>query len=249
MKKIIIANWKMNPTNAKEAKRLFESVRRVARKAKKVELMVAAPFVFLPVLKSGVVKLAAQDVFLKDTGPWTGEISASMLKALKISHVIVGHSERRELGDSDELINKKIKSALSKGLKVVLCVGEKVREPEAVPEMVRREIKEGLKGITKKFSSRVLIAYEPVWAISTTKGARPDNPQNLFEMGIFIKRVLLDIWGRNAAMRMPILYGGSVNSKNAESFLKVECISGALVGGASLKPDEFWKIIEIAKRI
>ncbi len=219
---------------------------------KKAEVVIAPPFLYLPLLKSGQVKLAAQDVFWGNPpaggGAFTGEISARMLKNLGVSCVIIGHSERRELGESEELINKKLKAAVSSGLKAVLCVGEKERGSENFQELVKAELKSGLKGIPRRLASRILIAYEPVWAISTNKRAKPDSPYNFFEMSIFIRRVILDIWGSRTALRVPVIYGGSVSSKNALGFLEVKGSAGLLVGGASLNPTEFNKILDEVKK-
>jgi len=258
MKKIIIANWKMNPASPKEAQRLFESAKSSARNLKKAEVVIAPPFLYLPLLKAGLprgkagqVKLAAQDVFWENPpaggGAFTGEISARMLKNLGVSYVIVGHSERRELGETDELISQKLKAAASGGLRAVLCVGERERVKDSFPTLVRDELKKALKGISRRFASKIIIAYEPVWAVSTGKNARPDTPQDFFEMSIFIRRVILDIWGKSAAFKIPILYGGSVSSKNAAGFLKVKGAAGLLVGKASLNAREFSKILEAVK--
>nr|KKS46646.1 MAG: Phosphoglycerate kinase [Candidatus Giovannonibacteria bacterium GW2011_GWF2_42_19] len=252
MKKIIIANWKMNPQTAKEARRLFDAIKKGVRPIKNTEVVIAPSFVHLSLFKpSGSIKLAAQDLFFEDPPAgrraYTGEISASMLKDLKVSYVIVGHSERRQyIGESDELISKKLESAFSRGFKTVLCVGEKEREEGGFSDIVRMQLKKALSCLSRNYTSRLIIAYEPLWAISTTKGARADTPQNAFEMTIFIRRAMLDIWGKNAALKIPILYGGSVNSKNAKGFLDVKGISGLLVGGASLKPDEFIKILRLS---
>lgn len=256
MKKIIVANWKMNPASAQEAKTLFEAAKRKARNLKKMEVVAAPPFVYLPFLStpslfnanSSNLRLGAQDVFFKEEGAYTGEISAKMLKSLGVSHVIVGHSERREYrGESDEVIHKKLKAVLSRGLKPILCVGEKEREGEGFPEIVKEELRSALKGIPRTYASRTIIAYEPIWAISTKSGGRADTPQDFFEMSIFIRRIILDIWGRKAAYRIPILYGGSVNAKNARGFLEVKGVGGLLVGQASIKPKEFSAILEIAE--
>ncbi len=254
MKKIIIANWKMNPATTQEALRLFSSVQKSARKLRGAEVVIMPPFVYLPLFKpSRAIKLGAQDVFFKDspagTGAYTGGISARMLRALGISYVLVGHSERREyFGETDKIISEKLNAAVSRGLKAVLCVGEKEKVKEAFPEIVKSELKAALARLPRRYAARTFITYEPVWAISTMKGAKPDTPQNFFEMSIFIRRAILDIWGKAAALKIPILYGGSVNSKNAGGFLGVKGTHGLLVGGASLRAEEFSKILDLAKR-
>jgi triosephosphate isomerase len=207
------------------------------------------PFVYLPLVKSaGALKIGAQDVASQEAGPWTGEVSAKMIKAMDANYALVGHSERRELGESDELINKKMYQGLSHGLKTILCVGEKEKSHEAFPGIVRNQIKSALNKIPRHLSGRTIIAYEPVWAISSNSGGRADTPQNFFEMSIFIRRTVLDIWGKQAALKLPIIYGGSVNAKNAEGFLNVDGGSGVLVGKSSLNAEEFKRILEIADK-
>ena len=249
MKKIIVANWKMNPTSAREARQLFWQIKNKARKLKGVETVIAPPFVYLPLFRpTSYFKLGAQDVSFADEGAWTGEISTQMLRDLKVSYVLVGHSERRELGETNDAVHQKLAAALSRGLRAVLCVGEKERSRDAFPALVREEIKSALKGVPRRFAARTLIAYEPVWAISSRSGGRADTPQNFFEMSIFIRRLVLDLWGKSAALKLPILYGGSVNSKNAAGFLGVKSSGGLLVGQASLNPGEFIRILEAASR-
>ena len=250
MKKIIIANWKMNPPSPKEAQAIFAKVKGRAARLSGVKTVIAPPFVFLPILKSGgKIKLAAQDVAKDDGGPWTGEVSARMVKGLGASYAIIGHSERRELGEGDEVVREKLYQSLSRGIKSVLCVGEKEKSQEVFPHIVRDEIKKALRGIPKYFASKTIIAYEPVWAISSHSKGKADTPQNFFEMSIFIRRTVLDVWGKLAALRLPIIYGGSVNAKNARGFLEVDGGAGVLVGKASLDAREFNKILEIANTI
>lgn len=247
-KTIIVANWKMFPSNLKEARGIFEKIKKESKKYDSIDTVIAPPHIFLPALEEGKIKLGAQDIFYKDEGPFTGEISANMLKSSGASYILVGHSERRELGETDEIVRKKFQHALSRGFRVVLCVGEKEKSDDAFPVIVKNEIISAIKGTPRKFASRVIIAYEPVWAISSHSGARADTPQNFFEMSIFIRRTILDIWGKSAALRIPVIYGGSVNSKNAKGFFEVKGSSGVLVGKASLNPSEFIKILDIANK-
>jgi triosephosphate isomerase len=252
MKRVIIANWKMSPPTIGEARRLFENTKRRAQNSRRLEVVLAPPFIYLPLFRaSRGLRLGAQDVFFKDPpaggGAYTGEISPKMLKALGVSYVILGHSERREyLGESNELINKKLKASLARGLKVILCVGEHERSKDKFPQIIKVELKKALEGVPRRFANRVLVAYEPIWAVGSGK---PDTPQELFEMSIFIRRTLLDIWGRALALKIPIIYGGSVNSKNVKNFLEVDGISGLLVGASSLDASEFGKILEIANKL
>jgi triosephosphate isomerase len=193
--------------------------------------------------------VGAQDVFWEEKGAYTGEISASILKNLGVKYVIIGHSERRELGETDEIINKKIKTALKSGLKVIFCIGEKERDIDNhFLNFIKDQISNSLKGIQKKFFKNLIIAYEPVWAISTHQGASADNPESALRIAIFIRRMLLEIVGGQFARQIPILYGGSVDSKNAREFLHNNGMQGLLVGSQSLIPKNFNEILKIANK-
>lgn len=214
-----------------------------------MELVIAAPFVYLenlkPKTKNSKLKIGAQNVFWENQGVYTGEVSPLMLKNMGVEYVIIGHSERRKhLGETDEMINKKVSAALKTGLKTVLCVGEdlKIRKrgPKAVKSFVKNQLKKDLKGIGNwKFKiENLVIAYEPVWAIGT---GRACPPKDALEMIKFIKKLLTT---NRKLQTTKVLYGGSVDSKNIEDFLQYKEIDGALVGGASLKPKEIKEIIK-----
>ncbi len=245
MKKLIIANWKMNPASEKEAVKLAAKTEKGALKSGN-DVVIAPPFPFLASVKKVLkkAKLGAQDDFWENQGAYTGEISPAMLKSFGVKYVIAGHSERRRLGETDDAINKKVKASLKIGLKPVLCVGEplEVRKKglAAAKNFVKGQLKKDLKGVSQ---SGLIVAYEPVWAISTNKGAKPDKPEDSLEMIRFIKAFLR----KERKMKPAVLYGGSVTSKNAESFIQYQDINGALVGGASLKSEEFIKIIKSSK--
>lgn len=252
MSKIIIANWKMNPRSRREAEDL-------ARGSDVEGLIICPPFVFLDDASRMIsrAKLGAQDAFWEEVGPYTGEVSAEELKDLGVEYVIVGHSERRQhLSETDEMVAKKIAAAMRAGLTPILCVGETLVERESgkTKEVVGRELEIGLSLVQGyriqdtgyRGLGEMIIAYEPVWAIGT---GIPDSPENMLDMVKFIKSRLSGIF--KAVIDKPkvkILYGGSVTSKNAEAFLKHPEIDGALVGGASLKPEEIKKIVEIGKK-
>jgi len=239
--KLLIANWKMNPENAKEAVKL-------ARAENLSSVVICPPFVYLEsvakLLKTDNLKLkaqlGAQNIFLSEPRAATGEISPAMLKKIGAEYVIIGHSERRRLlGETDELINRKVLAALKVGLKVVLCVGEPQRETRdkrqglrAAKNYIRKQLEKDLRGISLSLVAgrlSLIIAYEPIWAIGT---GVPDNPKSAVEMISFIKNFL----------KTKVLYGGSVTAKNAAGFLNCPEIDGALVGGASLNAKEFKKI-------
>lgn len=252
MKRIIVANLKMNPETRGEAERLFSGIKKTARNLRRVETVFCPPFIYLPFLTakagSANLKLGAQDSFWNNSsvkkGSFTGEISPLMLKKLGVKYAIIGHSERREhLKETDEMINKKVKAALKAELKTILCVGEKEKKEDALPGAVKKELESDLAGVSKKIAKNLIIAYEPVWAIGS---GQADKPEDVFEITIYIRRILFDIFGQKLAHSAPILYGGSVNEKNAKDFLALRNISGLLVGGASLNAKKFGEILRQA---
>ncbi len=250
MKKIIVANWKMNPQNLKEARRIFSNIEKAASKMLNVETIICLPFVYISSLKSQVssLKIGAQDVFWGDKGAYTGEISASMLKNLGVQYVIVGHSEERQdhPEEINKIINKKISQALKNNLKIILCVGEKKRDSKRkYLSFIKKEIIEGLKGIDKRDANNIIIAYEPIWAIGE-KAVKSDKPEDLYNIVFFIRKTLSSFLNKDTAENIPILYGGSVNVDNAYNFLKNGGVQGLLVGRSSLEEKIFSKILKDA---
>jgi len=232
MKKIIIANWKMNPNSLEEAKDIFEGIKSGA-KGINAEVVACPPFTYLAGLKG--LTLGGQNIFYEEKGAYTGEISAQMLKNLGCKYVLIGHSERRKyFNETDEDVNKKLKSAVSVGLIPIFCVGETEEERNAgkAEEVVERQIKIGLAGIEnwKLKIENLVLAYEPVWAIGTGNACSVDDAKKMLE---FIKKI----------KDVSVVYGGSVNGENAKSYIKEAGYDGLLVGGASLRPEEFVKII------
>jgi triosephosphate isomerase (TIM) len=243
MRKLIVANWKMNPASYKEADTLVQRVSKYAGKIKSVDVVLCPPFTWLTDLSHGATKgilWGAQDVFWEEKGAFTGEVSPVMLKNSNVKYVIIGHSERRKwLGETDEMVNKKVLAALKGGLRVILCVGEplSVRKKgfSTAKKFVKNQLIKDLRGVR----ASLVIAYEPIWAISGGKYGHPtDDPKDSAEMARFIRSVVM-----GQLPRVVVIYGGSVNSKNAKSFLQYKEIDGALVGGASLDAKEFNKII------
>ena len=244
-KKLIAANWKMNKTLPEAIELASELVKRIGN-AKEVEVAIAPNFTVLyevsKIIKNSVIKLAAQDIFWEEKGAYTGESSAKMIKEAGAEMVIIGHSERRKyFGDTDENINKKLKTALKEGLKPIFCVGEKLEEREQGKEksVVEKQVKNGISGIEEDSIKNIVIAYEPVWAIGTGKTATPEQAQ---EMHLFIRELTKNFFNNNIANNLKILYGGSVTPENTVSLLTQPDIDGALVGGASLNPDSFESI-------
>jgi triosephosphate isomerase len=215
-----------------------------------VDVAVIPPFVYLSAVEQAIgssgVALGAQDVYFEAKGAFTGEISAAMLKDVGCTYVLCGHSERRHvLGESDELVNQKLKASLSGGLLPILCVGELLEERDAsqTEQVVERQIRAGLAGLSAEKVSAVTIAYEPVWAIGTGRTATREQAQ---EVHAFIRKLLAGMYDESVAQEMRILYGGSVKADNAEELMGQEDVDGCLVGGASLKADDFVQIIEAA---
>src|ERR1035437_9441 len=241
--KIIIGNWKMNPRSLKEAEKLFGDVAKNISAIKKTEIVVCPPFLYLPafakvLVGKGKIKkqisLGAQDAFPGDVGAFTGEVSAEMLYNIGVRYVILGHSERRVLGENNNDVNKKIKSALVAGLRPILCVGEKARDVDhSYFNLVKTQIEECLAGISKNSINKIIVAYEPVWAISSTIDRKDATADDSREMAIFIRKILFDKFG-NEASKVRVIYGGSVNEKDAEEFLKNGGVDGLLPGRASL---------------
>jgi triosephosphate isomerase (TIM) len=247
-KKIIIGNWKMNPLSFKEAQKLFTNIAESVSDIKKTEIVICPPFLYLENLKkfSRKIFLGAQNVFWGDMGAYTGEVSGEMLYNMGVKYVILGHSERRAMGESNNNVNKKIKASIAAGLIPILCVGESIRdENHEYLNFVKIQIKECLNGISKNFISKIIIAYEPVWAIG--KGALPAIPEEFREMNIFIRKILSDKFGVREVENTKIIYGGSVDEKNTEGFIKDGNADGFLVGRASLDPKKFSNIIKICE--
>jgi len=247
-KKFIIANWKMNPQTVEEASRLVKGIL-AQRLTKNVELIIAPPFVYLDLVKKNCgkeIKLAAQNISWAERGAHTGEISGLMVKNLGCDYVIIGHSERRyKMGETDEMINLKLKAAFKIGLIPVLAVGEKESNDDII-KVLTRQVKSALEGMGVSEISRLIIAYEPVWAISTSGAGMVDTPDHALSAALLIRKIIGNLYGSEWTADFPVLYGGSVTSENAYDFIAQSGINGALVGGASLELQDFVKIIKAA---
>jgi len=242
-KPFIAGNWKMN-TRTEEAESLVRAMLPELNNIEGVEKVLCPPFISLAavqgLIKGTSIKLGAQNVYFEDKGAYTGEISPLMLKDL-CDFVILGHSERRQyFAETDEQINKKIKKTLESGLKPILCVGESPEEQEAdkTEQKISKQVNSGLAGISP--NSQMVIAYEPIWAIGTGKAATGKQANATISL---IRDILTKLWNKETAKTVRILYGGSVTSSNIGEFIGEADIDGALVGGASLKADEFVSIV------
>jgi triosephosphate isomerase (TIM) len=247
----IAGNWKMNLDRA-GAVALAQEVVKAAGKGEGVDLAVCPPSVYLDavaqVVKGTNVALGAQNMYFEGNGAFTGEISAAMVRDLGCKYVILGHSERRHiLGETDELINKKVHTALTAELIPIVCVGETLAEREAGQTMavIRRQFDGSLKGVSDKQLAGLVIAYEPVWAIGTGKVA---SPQQAEEVHLDLRKIMVERYNQETAQRVRIQYGGSVKPENAAELLGQPDIDGALVGGASLKAAQFMGIVAGVKK-
>lgn len=235
----------MSPETSKEAERIFSAIAAGAGKTKNTSVVICPPFVFVPELiaLAGKKKIAigAQDVFPEGGGSYTGAVSVKMLASLGVRYVIVGHSERRQLGETDEMVNKKAALVLKNGMKPIICIGEGKRDEEGhYLSAIRSQIEKALKGITKRDFSSIVIAYEPIFAIGAAEalGAR-----EVHQMAIFIKKTIVDIYKLKTPAAIEILYGGAVNPDNAKAIISEGGIDGLLIGRQSLMPENFIKIL------
>jgi len=250
-KKILAANWKMNLTHS-EAESFFETFLSEIGQIDDVEVVIIPAFTAIPALVSAservpTIRIGAQNMHWEKNGAFTGEVSATMLRALYVKYVIVGHSERRTLfGETDEVVNRKVRAALDAGLRPIVCVGETLQQRDGghVEEVLRRQICEGLNGVVPKDQPEIVVAYEPCWAIGTGRSATPAQAE---QAHAFIRSVLSELSGASTADRIRIQYGGSVKPENAEDLMRQKNIDGALVGGASLDPRSFARIIRGAE--
>ncbi len=255
-RKLIAGNWKMHllPVGARA---LIAGLREeidcdAAILAKDRDVMIAPPFIFIPAVAQALagssILLGAQNMHYEDKGAFTGEVSPEMLKAYGVTHVIVGHSERRHIfHETDEMINKKVLAALKHRMTPIMCVGETQDEHDngCALDVVLRQLQRGLEDVGDDHVPQVVIAYEPVWAIGTGRTATPEQAESIHGA---IRGAILERYGRERADAVRIIYGGSVNEENVDSLVSKPDIDGALVGGASLKADSFARIVRARTR-
>lgn len=248
-RKVVAGNWKMNML-PNEAIQFIEGLEKLVKDTEN-EVVLCVPytdlFYALMSAQGTNIKIGAQNMHWEEKGAYTGEISAEMLKSINVEYVIIGHSERRQyFSETDETVNKKIKKALQVGLKPILCVGETLEQREAgiVEQIITTQTEKALEGLTKEQVEKVVIAYEPIWAIGTGKTATKEDANDAIKM---IRGKIAEIYGQNVAKGVIIQYGGSVKAANAKELFEMSDIDGGLVGGASLKLDEFEKIVNYNK--
>lgn len=244
-KKIIAGNWKMNKLPNEAIKFIEDLIPLVKNSENEVILCVPYTDLFYSLLiaQNSNIKIGAQNMHWEESGAYTGEVSAEMLKSIGVEYVIIGHSERRQyFGETDETVNKKVKKAHKVGLKPIVCVGENLiqKEEGKTIEIITNQTKLALEGLSENQVQNTIIAYEPIWAIGTGKTATPIDANNAIHE---IRNEILNIYGQNTASRVIIQYGGSVKSNNAKELFAMPDINGGLVGGASLNAKEFSEIV------
>ena len=244
-RKIIAGNWKMNKL-PNETISFFEEITPLVAKTEN-EIVICAPYtdLFYAILSAQDtnIKIGAQNMHWEEKGAYTGEISPQMLKSIGVEYVIIGHSERRQyFAETDETVNKKVKAAHNVGLKPIVCIGEtlKQRETGIVKDVITGQVRLGLKDLTKDQIESTIVAYEPIWAIGTGKTATKEESNETIK---WIRKEISAMYGNESANKVIIQYGGSIKPENAKELFEMSDIDGGLVGGASLKPDEFAQIV------
>ena len=236
----------MAPSTGREARSIFMKIRTRVGRLQNVQTVVCPPTLFIRDLARVATGhrcvVGAQDMYWDHEGAHTGETSPNMLIDAKVKYVIIGHSERRERGETDIEVGRKVKTALSSGLTPVVCVGERIRDDGGTYiRLIRKQVTEALRSVTRKDAGKVVFAYEPIWAIGK-KAKRPATPEDVEEISIYIQKTLTLKYGAATAARVCVLYGGSVNETNASSFMETGSVDGLLIGRASLDPEKFSKI-------
>ena len=250
-KTVIAGNWKMNMT-ASETKKFAEELKKIMPRAKWCETLICVPACNIQTASKAFkdlrISVGAENVYYEEKGAFTGEVSAEMLKDLGVKYVIVGHSERRQyFGETDLMVNKKVLSVLSAGMNPIICVGERMDQREAgvTDEWIALQVKSALHGVTADKLRRCVIAYEPIWAIGTGKTATAEQAG---EVCSNIRAIIRSLYGARVARSVTIQYGGSMTPENAQELLAQPDVDGGLIGGASLKPDQFVAIVNAANQ-
>lgn len=251
---IVAANWKMNPADYDEAKRLFDGIKKRASYLRNITTIICPPTLYLQTLSNGYsgskLKLGAQDISVKqETGSQTGEVSAGMFQTAGATYAIIGHSERRALIDTDTIVKQKLENALSAGLRPIICVGEHERDNDGeYLTFISRQITHALSNLSRQDMKQLIIAYEPLWAIGRSAD-EASSPRMVHQMALYIKKVLAEHFGRPVVSSIPLLYGGSVERSNAAELMDGTAINGFLVGHASRDIEHFRDILDAVNDI
>ncbi len=248
MKKIVIGNWKMNPQTIVEAKKILKDIKKIVFPYKKTTLVIAPPYPFLGFLSKldhpKNMSFGSQDISMYEKGSHTGEVSGSMINGLGGKYSIIGHSDKRKAGESDQDVAKKIEQAIISKITPVVCIGETERDGDgSYLETIKKQISIGLSSIPKKELTNIIIAYEPVWAIGKSY-KESMHPTDVHEMTLFIKKFIGELFGKDISDSITILYGGSVEVENAPELVRLGNIDGFLVGRASLVAEQFAEIVK-----
>lgn len=250
MKSLIIANWKMNPVTFKEAKKLFEETKKALDKTKQVSVVIAPPAIFIRELKTSYkgkrIQFAVQNAYFEAKGSHTGEISFGQSVDAGATYAIIGHAERRAMGETNEDVNKKVVASLTLKLLPILCIGEHTRDGNGGHyDFIREQLQIAFREVPTSKLSKIIIAYEPVWAIGGTTAM---NPRDMHEMAIFIRKTIVDLYGQSG-MSIKILYGGSVDETNAPEMLREGDVDGLLVGRVSTDAVQFAQLISSVETV
>ena len=251
-KKLIVGNWKMNPVTLDEAKKIAGKIKRVTPTLSNVETVIAPPLPFIiPCGGRNKIKhfsLGAQSASVEtDRGPHTGEVSATILGEIGVEYVIVGHSEQRKSGETDEVVSRKVKAILGAGLSPIVCVGEMVHDESGdYLNILKNQIKNSLANVEAKSVTKIVLAYEPVWAIGATE---PMKNEDIYESSLFVKKVFSDLFGPEAGVKVKVLYGGSVNYRNAGDIVRVGKVDGLLVGRESVNVPGFVELLKAVDNV
>jgi triosephosphate isomerase len=246
---LVVGNWKMNPETAGKAREIFLGIKKEVNTLKNTKVVICPPYVYLSDLEkvnspagSSVVILGAQDMFWEKSGSYTGEISGGMLSGE--GYVILGHSERRALGETDDVVAKKLASAIKAGLKPIVCIGEKTRDLHGdYLHFLRAQIINSLGKLPKRLLDKIIVAYEPIWAIGKSEDEAM-KPGDIHETALFIRKVLAEIYEQKVAVTVPVIYGGSVNHNNAKEMIVSGEVQGLLVGRESLNAKKFGELLK-----
>ncbi len=250
-KYLIVGNWKMNPASAEDAKRIAKKTKLLAGKLSHTDVVACPPFPFVHFCASKALvasfHMGAQSVSVDEGGAHTGEVAAGMLASMGVKYAIVGHSEERAAGDTDEMVSRRAARALDAGLTVIACVGEKVREESGSHfAYIKEQLKNSLANISEDKRGRIVIAYEPVWAIGAKEAMQPEQ---VYEMSLFVKQSFADVFGPEAGLKVKVLYGGAVNSRNAADIMTIGKVDGLLVGRESVNMPGFSELLKAVDAI
>jgi len=250
-RKLIVGNWKMHPASAEDAKRIARRARTVAAKLLRTNVVICPPFPFIFAASSrkpaANFRLGAQSVSIEETGAHTGQVSAGMVRSLGAEYAIVGHSEERAAGDTDQIISRKIARILDAGMTAIVCVGDGSRtEDGAHFDHIKNQIRDSLAGIPAEKTSRIVLAYEPIWAIGAKE---PMSSADIHETAIFVKKTFADIFGPEAGLKVKVLYGGAVNFRNAAEIIQAGQVDGLLVGHESVNMPGFVELLKAVDHI